>query len=72
MYMTYDKELTAVWLAKAQELGITVGEFEVDGVKFFSEEITENANGSNWSTLNVYANGEKIYWEEHEIEEEEV
>lgn len=72
MYMTYNKELTDVWHAKAKELGILVGEFEVNGVKFFSEEIIENANGSNWSTLTVYANGEEIYWEEHEIEEEEV
>jgi len=70
MNYTYNKELTAKWQAKAIELGIVTGEFTVDGIKFYSEEEIEFANGSHWSTLTVWADGDVIYEEEQELEEE--
>lgn len=64
MNMTYDKELTDIWFSRAQELGIMIGEFSVDGIDFVSEEVIEDG----WNTLTVYADGKEIYWEESEEE----
>ena len=67
MNYTYNKELTANWQAKAIELGIVTGEFTIDGIKFCSEEEIGFTNGSHWSTLTVWADGDVIYKEENEL-----
>lgn len=70
MKKIYNKELTAKWQAKAIELGIVTGAFKnlADGIKFCSEEEIEFANGSHWSTLTVWADGNVIYKEENKLE----
>jgi hypothetical protein len=69
MNTIYNKELTDIWSAKAMELGLLIGEFTVDGIKFVSEEEVEFANGYYWNTLTVWADGKEIYQEETEVEE---
>ena len=63
-----DKELFEKWQSKSIETGIVTGEFTVDGIEFYSEEEVEFANGSDWSTLRVWADDVIIYEEESELE----
>ena len=72
MIYIHNKELFAKWQSKSMETGIVFGEFTVDGIEFWSEEEVEFANGSHWSTLTVWGDGDVIYEEEHELEPGEV
>ena len=64
MFYVYDKKLVDIWQSKAMDLGMFVGEFEVDGIKFESIEDQETVGDVVWETHTVWADGVKIYYKE--------